>query len=58
MERTKLKRSAQRRQMTKLTTKAETIVTKSEITPEDMTLLTCTIEGIKQELALQHTFDD
>ena len=44
--------------MTKLTTKAETIVTKSKLTPEDTTLLTCTTEGIKEKLALLHTFDD
>lgn len=58
MDRTKAKRAAQRGQMTKLTQKAATVQQKTDYTPDDVDLLTCTIQGIKDKLILLNTYDD
>ena len=57
-DRTKLKRVAHRGQMTKLCKKADTIVSKDDITPSDIDLLTCTIEGITVKPELLQTLDE
>ena len=57
-DRTKLKRGAHRGQMTKLCKKADTIISQDDITPSDIDLLTCTVEGITAKLELLQTLDE